>query len=102
VHALTPTKIQAEVDKCQKYLDGLVPLLRPDAGPWVWGYQRPTALDADLLVLLARLQDVGRDGIIPQELKEYAEKAYQTPEWIEVMQGRTTMYDGPGTAPPKK
>ncbi|ETI27195.1 hypothetical protein G647_09878 [Cladophialophora carrionii CBS 160.54] len=102
VHALEPAKMQAEVDKCQKYLNGLVPLLRPDSGPWLWGYQKPTALDADLVVLLARLQDVGRHGIIPQELKEYAEKAYQTPEWIKVMEGRTTMYDGGNSAAPKK
>jgi hypothetical protein len=85
VDALKPEKMQSEVTKATEYMQGLVPLLRPNAGPWMFGTQRPTAMDAHLVVMIARLQNVGRDSIIPDKLKAYADLAMRSPEWIEVM-----------------
>ncbi|OAP54847.1 hypothetical protein AYL99_11295 [Fonsecaea erecta] len=96
VDALHPEKIHSEVNKAVAYLEEVASYLEPEAGPWMFGQPRPTALDAHLVVMIARLQDVGRGSIIPDALKEYAEKATSTPEWIEVMEGRRTMYDGSG------
>jgi len=96
VNALEPEKVQAESDKAGAYFETVAALLKPEAGPWLFGQRHPTELDAHLVVMIARLQDVGRHEIIPDALKKYAEAAYATPEWINVMQGRTTMYDGSG------
>ncbi|OQU94485.1 hypothetical protein CLAIMM_00839 [Cladophialophora immunda] len=102
VDALKPEKIQSEVSRATAYLEEVASYLRPETGPWMFGQQRPTALDAHLVVMIARLQDVGRGGMVPDALKEYGEKAMSTPEWIEVMEGRRTMYDGSGPVPAPK
>ena len=62
------------------------------AGPetWVFGAS-PTALDAHLVVFIARMIDVGRDYLIPTRLQDYGAWAMQKPEWIEMMGGRKTM-----------
>lgn len=56
--------------------------------PWIFNLRQPTALDAHLVVFIQRMCDVGRDVLIPEALKLYAEKATLTPEWIKVMEGR--------------
>ena len=86
--------MESEVKKATSYLEEVSSLLRPDAGPWVFGQEKPTALDTHLVVMISRLQDVGRDAIIPEALKKYGEMAMSTQEWRDVMQGRSTMYDG--------
>ena len=96
VNALEPTKTESEIENATAYLAEMASLLRPDAGQWLFGEQRPTALDANLVVMIARLQDVGRYYIIPDSLKKYGDMAMSTPEWLEVMQDRRTMYDGSG------
>lgn len=62
------------------------------AGPntWIFG-TKPTALDAHLVVFIARMTDVGRDYLIPTELRDYGAWAMQKPEWVTMMGGRKTM-----------
>jgi hypothetical protein len=96
ITALEPEKRQAELSKAKEYLEAVSALLKPEEGPWLFGQYRPTELDAHLVVMIARLQDVGHHQIIPKMLKKYAEEAYATPEWKEIMEDRTTMYDGLG------
>jgi hypothetical protein len=44
--------------------------------------------------MIARLQAVGRDHIIPDSLTKYGEIAMNMPTWLSIiMEGRTTMYD---------
>ncbi len=57
---------------------------------WIFG-PTPTALDAHLVVFIARLTDVGRDHLIPAKLKDYCAWAMQKPEWVAMMNGRKTM-----------
>ncbi|KAH8820179.1 hypothetical protein F5884DRAFT_893113 [Xylogone sp. PMI_703] len=97
VNALEPEKTEAEIKKAKDYLEEIATLLDPSSGPWLFGQKRPTELDAHLIVMIARLQDVGRDFIIPDTLKEYGKKAMSEPSWLGVMEGRTTMYDGSGS-----
>lgn len=61
------------------------------AESWIFNLLHPTALDAHLTVFIARMLDVGREDIIPEKLKTYAERVMQTEEWKNVMQGRRTM-----------
>ena len=57
---------------------------------WLYG-AKATALDAHLVVFIARLTDVGREHLIPRKLQDYGAWAMQKPEWIEMMGGRKTM-----------
>ena len=61
------------------------------SGPWLFGLPSPSALDAHLVVFVARMRDVGRAGIIPDKVSEYADRAMARPEWQGVMEGRKTM-----------
>ncbi|PNP45391.1 hypothetical protein THARTR1_10942 [Trichoderma harzianum] len=97
VNALTPEKTQAELDKAQAYLEDAATLLNPSTGPWLFGQQQPTELDAHLVVMILRLQDVGRDFVVPDSLKEYGKMAFNEPSFKAVMAGRSTMYDGSGS-----
>jgi hypothetical protein len=70
--------------------------LLSSAGPWLFGLDKATALDAHLVVFVARLMDVGRGDIVPGPIKEYAETAMKGKEWESVMQGRSTIPSGRG------
>jgi hypothetical protein len=62
------------------------------SGPWLFGLPYATALDAHLVVFIARLQDIGKGGIVPPALAAYANQAMAGPEWKSVMEGRRTMH----------
>ena len=49
-------------------------------------------LDSQVVPFLARLRDVRRDELIPVGLAQYEEMAGVTPEWLDVLKGRRTMY----------
>lgn len=60
-------------------------------GMWLFGLQQPTALDTHVVVFIARMRDVGREAIIPEQLGAYADRAIAGKEWQDVMEGRKTM-----------
>lgn len=62
-----------------------------ESGIWLLGLKYPTALDAHLIVFIARMIDVGRARLIPDLLIRYAQKAMNEPEWTKVMDGRKTI-----------
>lgn len=95
---LAPSQTEIEVKRATAYLEEVASMLRPDHGQWLFGEQRPTALDANLVPLIARLQAVGKDEIVPRALKRYGEMAMNTPEWKDVMQDRPMMYPGPAAS----
>ncbi|KAK4574113.1 hypothetical protein LTR86_001874 [Recurvomyces mirabilis] len=61
---------------------------------WLFGTQLPTALDAHLVVFLARMKDLKRTDLVPGKLGEYLERATNDREWLEVMKGRTSTMVG--------
>lgn len=65
-----------------------------DEMSWIFGTSEPTALDAHMVPFLARLVDVGRGGMFEEKsrVKRYAERAFQSDTWKEVMLGRRTVY----------
>ena len=89
---LEPEKVEAEIQKAKAFLDEVATLLDPSSGRhWLFGQERPTELDAHVLVFVARLRDVGRDSLVPEALKQYRESATAEPSWHAVMEGRSTM-----------
>lgn len=75
-------------------LQSLLPgheLTNGESGPWLFGLTHPTALDAHLIVFIARMWDVGRSDIVPLSLGKYAARAMEEDGWKNTMQGRKTM-----------
>jgi glutathione S-transferase len=68
-------------------LDSLVP---SPPTRWIFG-EKPTALDAHLVVFIARMRDVGRRNLIPERLEKYGDWAMEGKEWMKMMNGRATM-----------
>ncbi len=67
---------------------------KSDGPLWIFGTDEPTALDAHVVPFLARLLDVGRQAMFEgkDRVLTYAEGAFQTEAWKQVMQGRKTVY----------
>ena len=57
---------------------------------WLFG-EKPTALDAHLVVFIARMIDVGQQKLIPKKLHDYGDWATLGAEWTQMMNGRRTM-----------
>ncbi len=79
------------MQNAKAYLEEAATLLDISSGPWLFGQKRPTELDAHLIVMIARLQDVDRGFLVPESLRSYGEKAMAEPSFLAVMEGRTTM-----------
>jgi hypothetical protein len=61
------------------------------SGPWLFGLTDPSALDAHLIVFVARMRDVGRSNIVPKAVSDYVDQAINQPEWQAMMEDRKTM-----------
>ncbi|KAF2174139.1 hypothetical protein M409DRAFT_16409 [Zasmidium cellare ATCC 36951] len=67
----------------------------PSTEGWLFGLERPSAADAHVVALAVRLCDVGREGLLPEKVRGYVERARGTEEWRGVMGGlETTMCQG--------
>lgn len=66
------------------------------AGPWMFGLQEPSALDAHTIVFVERMRDVNRIGLVPGKLDAWSQKATKQEAWRNMMDGQRTM------APPRK
>ena len=60
-----------------RYTDGLYANLEP-------------ALDAHLVVFIARMYDVNRKDLIPEKLQQYGDRAMSDKVWQDLMEGRNT------------
>ncbi|KAH8812214.1 hypothetical protein F5884DRAFT_784746 [Xylogone sp. PMI_703] len=92
VDGLTRPRIAEAEDRTRSILKKMEDLLNqqpPES--WVFGSSSPTALDAHLIIFIARLCDIGRKDLIPKRVLEYGEMATKTPEWDQVMQGKRTV-----------
>jgi len=83
--------VENQKAKARSLLLELEKLVVPDRGPWLFGLDAATALDAHLVVFIARLRDVGREELIPHGISLYGDRAMETPEWRNFMDGRRTM-----------
>ena len=76
--------------QARELLASIEKLVADQPDRWLFG-EKPTALDAHLVVFIARMTDVGRVGLIPDKLREYGDWAMQKHEWTDMMKGRRTM-----------
>ncbi|KAK5200287.1 hypothetical protein LTR92_000830 [Exophiala xenobiotica] len=101
VHGIQPDAVRANEQKARELMGRLEALLSSSSssssekgegqGPWLFGLEQPTALDAHVVILIGRLQDVGRTSVVSERLLEYTDAAFQTPKLQTVMAGRRTM-----------
>lgn len=61
---------------------------------WILSTTLPTALDAHLIVFVARLKDAGRRELVPGCIIDYANKQMETAVWKDMVQGQGTMPPG--------
>jgi glutathione S-transferase len=92
IQAVDEKKVQEAVEKIKSLLATLDTILDPADGPWLFGLSVPTALDANLVPLLARLREVGKADMISEGLAKYADAAMEKVEWKSVMEGRKTLF----------
>ena len=93
--ALDPPFVTAVEDQAAAFLAKLESILENanrTQSPWIFGTDKPTALDAHLLPFLARLVDVGRERMLGDGLRAYAENVFNMEIWKLFMQGRRTVY----------
>ena len=62
----------------------------PSSQGWLFGLPDPSAADAHLVALFARMDDVGKGVFIKGKVREYADRAKGSPEWQSVMGSYTT------------
>lgn len=81
--------------KASSFLSQIETLLAGSEGnrsPWIFGTRDPTALDAHVVPFIARLLDVGRQGMLQDRVRAYSERAFDAEAWKELMQGRKTVH----------
>jgi glutathione S-transferase len=89
VQGITPASIEKNEKAAKEFLGRLADRMTT-AQDWLYG-SKATALDAHVVCFIARMQDVKRDYLVPQVLKDYAAWAMGQDAWKGVMQGRGTM-----------
>ena len=82
--------VKTNEEKARVLMKEFEDILNDSQSGWCYGLPQPSALDAHLIVFIARMFDVKRAELIPERLKEYADKAMAGAEWQAVMQGRNT------------
>lgn len=90
---MLPQTLHSEEKKTRSFLNDLGDIRNTHLSgfPWLFGTETATALDAHLMILLARLMDVGRAYLVPKTIRDYAEAVMAMDLWKDFMQGRTTM-----------
>jgi glutathione S-transferase len=90
IGGIEPSQVDEEVQQAQSIMSKLASLLIEGQGPWLHGHSA-TALDAHVIMFLARLQDAGRANLMP--IRRYLAMVMETWEWQDLMAGNRTIRD---------
>ena len=93
IPSLKRESAERAIVKSRDFLHEIDEMLQASQTAWILNTTYPTALDAHIIVFVARLKDAGRGELIPARVIEYANKQMDTVTWKEMVQGR-------GTVPP--
>jgi hypothetical protein len=80
VNGIEPEIIKEMEHRAKVILDRLADTLPENShssgnGPWMFGLQEPSALDAHTIVFIERMRDVGRIGLVPEKLDAWSQRA---------------------------
>ena len=87
---LTSENTQKTVAYVQNLMPEFEDVLDGSQSGWLFGFGQPSAMDAHLAVFIARMNDMEYGDLIPEALQKYAKRIFETEEWINLMQGKTT------------
>ncbi|KAK7408865.1 hypothetical protein QQX98_008988 [Neonectria punicea] len=92
--SLDPDNVTEAEEGALEFMHELVEVLRDNnrGRTWIFGDQ-PTILDAHVTALAARLMEVDREDLLPEEVQAYARSVIDTPEWKRTTGGRPTTWD---------
>lgn len=91
---LEPDRIEDAIDQTKRFNKEIQSLLSASSTGWIMGTTNPTALDAHVVILLARLHDIKRENLIPEALVAYGKAAMEQPAFPEALQGPSTIPPG--------
>lgn len=92
LNGIQPHEITSNAVKAKTLVAKFERLLVSDK-QWLFGLDNPTALDAHLVVFIARMKDVGREELIGARLLQYFDHAAESEVFRRLMDGRRTMKD---------
>ena len=88
---LEDSGLEQAISRTNGLMDEVGGLLQRSSTNWILGTSEPTAFDSHFVTFVARLQDIKRNELIPNKVAQFAEKAMESSELKDVMQGRTTL-----------
>lgn len=94
IPSLKRESAERAIEKTTNLLHEISEMLRVSQTDWVLDTTHPTALDAHIIVFVARLKDAGREELVPARIVDYADKQMDTVVWKDMVQGRGTVPPG--------
>ena len=94
IPSLKRESAERAVVKTRELLQEIGEMLQVSETDWILNTKHPTALDAHIIVFVARLKDAGRSDLVPARITDYAYKQMDTQLWKEIIQGRSTIPSG--------
>lgn len=88
---LEPESVEEAIKRTKQWMAEIQPLVAQSKTGWCFDTTEPNALDAHLVVFLARLHDVRRDNLVPESVRKYGEVAMNQKAWKNTMEDRRTM-----------
>jgi hypothetical protein len=82
--------VKENVEKARALMFRFQNMLEESRTGWLLGLSRPSALDAHVVVFIARMYDVNRKELIPEKLQQYGDRAMSDKIWQDMMEGRNT------------
>jgi hypothetical protein len=93
IPSLKRESAERAIGKTRDLLREIGEMLQVSRTDWILNTAYPTALDAHIIVFVARLKDAGRGELVPARITDYADRQMDTVVWKELVQGQ-------GTGPP--
>ena len=87
---LRPEIVEENIEKAKALMLRFDEMVQESKTTWFLSMPEPSALDAHLIVFIARMYDVKRHVLIPERLQQYANAAMSQSAWQELMDGRNT------------
>jgi hypothetical protein len=94
IPSLKRESAERAIVKTRDLLHEVDEMLRVSRTDWILNTTHPTALDAHVIVFIARLKDAGRGELVRARIVNYADKQMDTASWKDMMQGRSTIPPG--------
>lgn len=94
IPSLKRESAELAIVKTRDFLHEICEMSQKSQTDWILNTTHPTALDAHIIVFVARLKDASRGELVPACIIDYAEKQMETAVWKEMMQGQSTIPTG--------